>query len=139
MLHPLLCFLDADEIPLITSIARSLDYEAGELLISTGDRSRDLICIDAGSVAVMVQTPDGQVKQVSQLGAGSLIGEMNFVIPSRRTANVVAVTPTRITVFPYQALTELLRKHPELATRIFAAINQALATKYLNMINKMVR
>ena len=76
------------------------------------------------------------MKQVSELGSGSLIGEMNFVIPSRRTADVVAVTPTRITVFPYLGLTELLKGHPVLAAKIFQAINEALVTKYLNMLAK---
>jgi len=133
--HPLLHHLNQEEIAKIEAISKVVNYEAGDLLIRTGDRSRDLICIDSGSVAVMIQTSDGQVKQVSELGSGSLIGEMNFVIPSRRTADVVAVTPTRITVFPYLGLTELLKSHPALATKIFKAVNEALAAKYLNMLD----
>lgn len=136
MEHPLLRYLSDSEVAMIKAIAREVDFEAGDLLIQTGERSRDLVCIDSGSVAVMVQTPDGQVKQVSELGSGSLIGEMNFVIPSRRTADVVAVTPTRITVFPYLGLTDLLKGHPVLAAKIFQAINEALVTKYLNMLAK---
>ena len=54
MEHPLLRYLSDSEVAMIKAIAREVDFEAGDLLIQTGERSRDLVCIDYGSVAVIV-------------------------------------------------------------------------------------
>lgn len=133
--HPLYCFLDDSEIREIKAMAQKITYVAHESIIQIGQRNRDIICLEEGIVSVQVEASDGTVFEVARLSEGSLIGEMNFVIPSRRTANVVALNEVIVSVFPYLKLSDMLSNRPDLAYKIFAALNMQLKNKYLGMIH----
>ncbi|PKN78935.1 MAG: hypothetical protein CVU48_06815 [Candidatus Cloacimonetes bacterium HGW-Cloacimonetes-1] len=133
--HPLYCYLDAAEILEMKAIAQKITYVAHEPIIQIGQRNRDILCLEEGIVSVQVEASDGAVFEVTRLSEGSLIGEMNFVIPSRRTANVVALNEVLVSVYPYQELVAILQKRPDLAHKIFAALNFQLLKKYLGMIH----
>jgi len=132
--HPLYHLMSAAEIQLISSIEVIQNYESGELLIQTNQRNRDLICINRGKVSIRIELTGGSAQEVSQLESGNLIGEMNFVIPTRRTADVIALTEVEVSIYPYQELTALLRQNPALAAKVFTALNFQLARKYLAML-----
>ena len=136
-LHPLLRFLDPGELKLVNSIVIEQDLPAGETIIRTNDRNRDIVCLNQGTVAVQVETGDGGVREITQIHSPNLIGEMNFIIPTRRTANVVALTPINVSIYPYLSLTAILRKNPSLAYKIFAALNQSLVQKYISTLARI--
>jgi len=135
--HPLLCFLDKAEIAKLNTIAIGKDFMAHDTIIRVNDRSRDLICIDEGSVSVQVEKIDGSIIEMARLHDGSLIGEMNFIIPTRRTANVVSITEIYATIYPYQRMMELFRDETAIAAKVFAALNVSLASKYWFMVGRL--
>jgi len=122
------------EIKSIKGIEIIREYDQGELVIQTNQRNRDLICINQGKVSIQVEDTGGSIHEIAQIEAGNMIGDMNFVIPTRRTADVVALTRVEASIFPYQALTELLRQNPTLAAKVFSALNVQLARKYMAML-----
>ena len=132
--HPLLRYLTEEEISLVRSACIKKIYEPGDILIDLGQRNRDIISLDEGSVSIQIETLGGMLTEVAQTHQGNVIGEMNFVIPTRRTANVIALTKVRTTIFPYQELTQLLNRQNTIAYKIFAAINLSLAEKYITML-----
>lgn len=132
--HPLLQSMTEIEIKTIKSIEIIREYDQGELVIQTNQRNRDLICINQGKVSIQVEDTGGSIHEIAQIEAGNMIGDMNFVIPTRRTADVVALTRVEASIFPYQALTELLRQNPTLAAKVFSALNVQLARKYMAML-----
>lgn len=132
--HPLLRYLTEEEISLVRSACIKKIYEPGDILIDLGQRNRDIISLDEGSVSIQIETLGGMLTEVAQTHQGNVIGEMNFVIPTRRTANVIALTKVRTTIFPYQELTQLLSRQNTIAYKIFAAINLSLAEKYITML-----
>lgn len=131
--HPLKRFLTPEEVEIIDAGAQSMSYAAGDKIISINSRNRDIMCLDRGSASVQIESIDGEDIEVATLSAGSLLGEMNFVVPTRRTANVLAKCELQVTVYPYKALTELLRQNPTIAAKLFAAINVSMADKYIGM------
>lgn len=132
--HPLLQSMTENEIKTIKSIEIIREYDQGELVIQTNQRNRDLICINQGKVSIQVEDTGGSIHEIAQIEAGNMIGDMNFVIPTRRTADVVALTRVEASIFPYQALTELLLQNPTLAAKVFSAMNVQLARKYMAML-----
>ncbi|PKN73323.1 MAG: hypothetical protein CVU50_03245 [Candidatus Cloacimonetes bacterium HGW-Cloacimonetes-3] len=132
--HPLYCFLDADEIKLLQEVAVSYSFRAEETIIQAGNRSRDIICLEKGSVSIRIEEADGSTLEVARINEGNLIGEMNFIIPTRRTANVVALTDIEADILPYDKLCTLLKARPELAGKVFAALNLQLSDKFVGMI-----
>jgi CRP-like cAMP-binding protein len=131
--HPLKRFLTPEEVCVIDATAECLSYESGDKIISINSRNRDIMCLDRGSASVQIESIDGENIEVATLSAGSLLGEMNFVVPTRRTANVLAKCQLQVTVYPYRSLTELLRQNPIIAAKVFAAINLSMAHKYIGM------
>jgi CRP-like cAMP-binding protein len=132
--HPLFFLLVEQEMKELTSISRIQEYMAHETIIRIGERNRDVLCIKEGSVSVQIEDTNAVITEIARLHEGSLIGEMNFIIPSRRTANVVALTEVQAEIFPYADFCALLEKNPELAAKIFHALNLQLTAKYLNML-----
>jgi len=131
--HPLLRYLDETEIRMLESVCHKETFEPNTELIHTNQRNRDIICLEEGTVSIQIESLDGTVRELTQIHACNMIGEMNFVIPTRRTANVVAVTHIKASIYPYQELTRLLAEHDIIACKIFAAINLSLMEKYVAM------
>lgn len=132
--HPLYCYLTEAELTQICSARSTHEFAPGERLISIGDRNRDILCLEEGRVSVQVEDLNGILHEVAQYSSGCLVGEMNFVIPTRRTANVVAITQVRVDVLSYDQICPLLKENYLLAYKIFAALNMQLRTKYLSMM-----
>jgi lysophospholipase L1-like esterase len=63
----------------------------GEALITQGDYSHEMSCIESGSADVL---KDGQV--ISRLGPGAVVGEIGLLRKTARTASVVATSPVRV-------------------------------------------
>ncbi len=133
--HPLYRYLSAEEASKLQAIAKRQSYKANDTLISIGNRSRDIICIERGSVSVRISDSEGKPLEVASLKQGNLIGEMNFIIPTRRTANVVALSDVDAEILPYNELCSVLRSEPLLASKVFAALNHQLSEKYEGMLN----
>ncbi len=132
--HPLYCFLNPEEKTLLKQVLKSQTFVAHEKIISIGERNRDIICLEEGSVSVQVEDLDGNIREVARIHEGSLVGEMNFIIPTRRTANVVALTEVEADLIYFDKLCALLKEQPVLAGKIFAALNLQLRDKYLGMM-----
>jgi len=133
--HPLYDGLSTQEIAKLKAIAKRQSYKANDTLISIGNRSRDILCIEQGSVSVRITDSEGNPVEVASLKEGNLIGEMNFIIPTRRTANVVALSDVHAEILPYDKLCKLLTTEPLLASKVFAALNRQLSAKYVGMLN----
>jgi CRP-like cAMP-binding protein len=127
--------MDSDEIALLERIGKKQHLPVNTPLIQIGERKRDLIILESGTVSVQVEDTEGMFTEVAQTKAMNLIGEMNFIIPTRRTANVVAVTDVELSVFDYSELCELLKSYPMLSNKLFSALNLQLTHKYLAMMS----
>jgi|APSaa5957512622_1039677.scaffolds.fasta_scaffold113839_2 CRP-like cAMP-binding protein len=137
---PLLKYLERTEETKLEQIQMIEKYKNNDIIITLGDRNRDILIIYKGNTSVLILNEAGEEFKVAEIPAGEIIGEQNFVIPVRRTANVRAVDDVMVCRYPYNRLTNLLRNEPLIAAKIFAAVNDAIAdriTKTIEMyINK---
>ena len=132
--HPLYHDLSTEEIDKLKSIAKYQSYMPHDLVISIGNRSRDILCIESGSVSVRISDHQGNHVEVARLKEANLIGEMNFIVPTRRTADVLALSEVEAEILPYDKLCLLLSSEPLLASKVFAALNRQLSAKYKGML-----
>jgi CRP-like cAMP-binding protein len=132
--HPLHHFLDDTEIALIDQARQQQIYSPNSLIIAAGERKRDILCIDTGEVLVYILDSNGQMQEIATLYQGSLIGEMNFVMPTHRTACVKALNEVRISRYSYSELNRILSENHNLAAKIFAALNLQMTAKLLGLI-----
>jgi CRP-like cAMP-binding protein len=132
--HPLYRYLNETEIAELDRARHILNYQPQALVISIGDRSRDILCIDEGEVMVFIECENGQPQEITRMQGGSLIGEMNFVMPTHRTAFVMALSEVRISCYRYHELTAILSENHDLAAKIFAALNLQMTNKLLGLM-----
>jgi CRP-like cAMP-binding protein len=90
-----------------------VEVPAGERIVSQGDFAYELFAILEGKVRV---EQDGDV--IATLGSGDLCGEIGLLLTGRRTAGIVAETPTRMLALFDQTFRRLSSKHPEFADLI---------------------
>ncbi len=111
---PLFSDLGAAAIADVMRLLRAQSVEAGTVITYAGDPARSMYFIVSGTVEIGL--PSGPVR----LGEGSFFGEIAVLRRSRRSADVVALTPVRLLVLDADDLHHLMHKRPEMAKHIKA-------------------
>ena len=88
--------LTPDQISDIASLATFKRLTAQERLIRMGDQSGDLYVVLNGKLVVL--TPDGD--KLSEIGPGSVLGEISLIDARPRTADVVCVGLVDVAIIP---------------------------------------
>ena len=92
-------------------------FPAGSILMTEGDFATSMFAIVEGRVSVTVADQDGGERQVADLKAGDIVGEMSLMTGARRSATVTAETEVvtlEVTKFSLEAI---LARAPELIDR----------------------
>ena len=110
----------------IALVADEIFLPGGETLIREGERGREFLVIESGTVRV---TRDG--RKLTELGAGDWVGEISLVAGTPRTATVTAATPVRVLVISDRAFQSLLRDVPSIATKVLKSLAQRLPADML--------
>jgi CRP-like cAMP-binding protein len=93
---------------------RTVNYKAGDTIVSEGDVGDSAYRINAGTVEVTVG--NGQnARSVAKLEAGEIFGEMSLIDAGPRSATVKALTDTECVVTTYDELARSFHQHPEQA------------------------
>jgi CRP-like cAMP-binding protein len=121
--------------------ARTRMYLAGETIVRQGDESGEMFLVEAGEVAVVVESASasssvealtsadaGAVgKEVARLGVGKFFGEMSLMTGERRTATVRAKIACTLLVLDHAAVRTVLAAEPALAEHISRVIAERQA------------
>ncbi len=89
-------------------------YSTGVTIIYRGDPGHSMFMLLEGSVAVTLTNDEGVEYTLATLGAGDIFGEMALMTGEPRSANVKALTKTRLLELSQQAFYELVTKYPSL-------------------------
>lgn len=104
-------------------------YADGEALIHEGEATREAILLFTGRVGVYKRVlHDGQPveRKLAELEAGSLFGEMAYLLNEKRTASIRAEGEVTALVLPPEMLEELMRYSAPLSRRIIGTLAQRL-------------
>ncbi|MBI4178304.1 cyclic nucleotide-binding domain-containing protein [bacterium] len=85
-------------------------YATGEVLCTSGEEAGELFILLQGRLNVVVGR---RIIQTIQ-GRGSIVGEMAFLLKTRRTASVVAVESSTVLAVPYDKMEPLFKRVPPL-------------------------
>lgn len=93
-------------------------YEPGAVILKEGETGTNVYVALKGKCSVRKSQWIVMSKEVAQLKSGDLFGEIGFILPTTRSASIVAVEQcevARIVVADFKAL---LDRHAELRARI---------------------
>jgi len=106
---PLFADFSAVEIAEVMKLLHARKFESQTNIVREGDEAHSMYFITSGTVEI--QLGGGPVN----LSDGSFFGEIALLRKSRRTANVVALTPVNLLVLDAADLQSLMDRKPELA------------------------
>jgi CRP/FNR family cyclic AMP-dependent transcriptional regulator len=105
--------LDRKDLKFIVRLSKERKYETGEFIVRKGEVTVGFYLILEGSVEIRSNDTT-----LSKLGAGQFFGEMSVVDNQPRSADVVAVEPSRCLVLSAWSFNALVSKHPKIALKI---------------------
>jgi len=103
-------------------------------IVSEGDKDQDFYVLHSGRAGVWVRKNQAVPTQIAELKPGDFFGEISFLMNTRRTATVKAITETTAFRFEVEAFKKLLDKHEQLNRFIRSTAQQRLRELYLNSL-----
>ena len=119
---PLFSRCSRSDLRKIAQIADEVDLRAGRALTKEGERGREFFILLEGEADVRSNT-----RLLPPLRAGDFLGEIALLVDVPRTATVTATTPIRALVITDRAFKELLRRSPDIQSKILEAVATRLA------------
>ena len=115
----------------------SAAYQPGDALIRQGATSDDILFIESGRVAIMLELPNGQSVRLKSMGAGLVVGEVAFYLGVPRSASVTAVEPTVAYRLTGEHLRAMQHADPRLAIVFHEHMARTLSMKLVET-NRLV-
>lgn len=106
-----------------------VDLARGEFLFREGEISDGLYFLERGRISVLVALPDGRVKRLRKMGAGTVVGEMGLYLDAPRSATVIAEQESRLYRLSCEAMEKILEEEPLLASDIHHFVVRMLAVR----------
>jgi len=125
---PLFQRLSGEERQLLISRLKRRHVEPGELIIAEGHTAENLFIIAAGWVKL-----EGGRATLANLGAGSLLGEIDMLMRRPYSMTARSAAATQLLVLSHNDLQELINERPSIGLKFSASIGVRIAflEKYL--------
>ena len=110
---PLWSGLTEKELRVIARSFKELKYESGDIIVRKGEAGIGFYLVADGSVEVR---SDGKV--LSKLGPGQFFGEMSILDGQPRSADVVALEPSRCLALTSWSFKSIVSNQPKMALKL---------------------
>ncbi len=132
---PLFSGLSKQDVAAIAAHAITKTYPAHSIIIREGELSDSLYLILYGKAKVYVSNAEGAEAILNMLGPGDFFGEMALLDNAPRSASVMTLEPTRLTMITKQAFRDCLARQPDIAFNLIRALNQRVRMLTENVKN----
>lgn len=147
---PLLAPLDEPQRAAVLAASRHRTFSKGEVVFHEGDLADSMHLVETGYLAVQVTTPDGERATLNILASGDAVGELSLLHrgrPERRSATVVALSPSTTRALTSAAFQRLCDEHPAihdllvdlLADRVRRLSGRLLESMYVGLDRRLYR
>jgi uncharacterized membrane protein len=99
---------------------------AGSVLFRKGERGGAMYLIEGGRVRIHIRDEDGREVTLAELAAGDFFGEMAILDGKPRSATATVAEDARLAVLSRKHFHEFVRRNPEVALSMLAAITDRL-------------
>ncbi|MGP8070377.1 MAG: cyclic nucleotide-binding domain-containing protein [Candidatus Bathyarchaeia archaeon] len=105
--------LDKQDFKAIVKISKQQKFQSGETIVKKGDEGTGFYLVLDGAVEIR---SNGKI--LSKLGPGQFFGEMSVVDTQPRSADVVAVEPSRVLFLSSWSFKSLVSERPRIAVKM---------------------
>lgn len=135
---PLFRGFDDDELERLMLAGRVERWSSGSVLMEEGDAGPRLIVILEGRVAVLKSDGAGGEHVLSEVEAGSVLGEMSLLTAAPRTASVRAVEGLRVFAMDQTVFDGMIADGDPAAMKLGLAIARVLAHRLERLNQRLV-
>ncbi len=119
--------LDRKALQKVRSHLEWFSLPGGWPLIRQGEIGNSLFVVVSGALGVFVKGADGRTELVTQLSAGSAVGEMSLLTGEKRSATLTAIRDTELLRLPKEAFDKLTADYPVLLHNLAEILARRLA------------
>ncbi len=105
--------LDKKDLKFIAKMSKEREYDAGSTIVEKGEGGVGFYLILNGLVEIK-----SNGTTLAKLGPGQFFGEMSVIDNQPRSANVVAVEPSKCLILSAWSFNALITEHPKIALKI---------------------
>ena len=109
-----------------------LRFPAGAVLLCQGDKSDELLFVEAGRITILVRFGEGPEVRVRTMGVGAMVGEIGFLLGEARTATVRADTDCRVLRLSCTTLLRIEDDEPDLGFAFHRGMAQFLGHRLVD-------
>lgn len=109
--------LDPAQVRAIAASSASRAYPRNAIILNEGDAADSIYVIASGSVKFFVSDEGGKELVLGRAGPGEYFGEVGLD-GGARSASVMTLEPTRISVIPHADFNAFLGSHPDFALHV---------------------
>jgi len=132
---PLFAALADDALALLEQHANTRTFPRNAILINEGDETDSLYLILSGKVRVFMSNPDGKEIILNEQGPGEHFGELALIDDSPRSASVMALEKTQVSMISRQDFREVLNCNPDVAFGLIKDLSRRVRTLSDNVKN----
>jgi CRP/FNR family cyclic AMP-dependent transcriptional regulator len=110
---PLWSGIGKQDFKAIVKVAKQHEFESGDTIVKKGEEGAGFYLVLDGAVEIR-----SNGNTLSRLGPGQFFGEMSVVDAQPRSADVVAVEPSRVLVLSAWSFKSLVSERPRIAVKM---------------------
>jgi uncharacterized membrane protein len=123
---PLFASLDDETVAALRSLLDVEEKPADTPLFRAGDAGDAMYLIESGRVRIHIVDADGDDVTLAELARGDFFGEMAIIDGKPRSASATVSEDARLAVLPRDHFLAFVRKNPDVALKMLAAITNRL-------------
>lgn len=129
---PLLHALDPELLQQLSAVMQIKQLAKRDYLMHKGDKGDDLVFLLQGRLLVLDVSAEGRQTGLNFLTPGDFLGELAIIDDLPRSATVLTIAPSLVTLLPKVHAKKLIFSHPVVAERMLRHISLRLraATDY---------
>lgn len=109
------------------------EIPAGTRLMHLGAPSDELVLIESGRLTAQLERDDGKALRLQSMEAGSIVGELGFLLDLPRSADVVADCDSVVLVLDRPRWNRLLEREPQVARAVETLVIRLLARRVVHL------
>ncbi len=117
-------------------LSNMVEFEKGTQIIKEGDWGQEMYVVIEGELEVS-RVEQGKPTPINTLSLGDAFGEIALVTKSRRTADIFAVTDTKLLSIDWDSLSTIRNTAPLLASKIYLNLARILGRHYVETLSHM--
>ena len=129
---PLFSRIEPAKLKLLAFTSEHVTFQDGQILMRQGEIGAEAFVLLEGRVAVMVDSPDGQVT-VAELGNNEIIGEIAILCDVPRTASIKALGEVKTLRIRKEQFLQLIAQFPQMGIEIMRSLADRLSTTTMEL------